>query len=40
MRRTVSIAERNRELFEPQRARRRGPTPEMFFTKHIDNSRW
>src|ERR1700749_4175079 len=37
--RTVSIAERNRELFEQQRARRRGPTPEMFFTKHLDNSR-
>ena len=38
-RRTVSVAERNRELFEQQRARRRGPTPEMFFAKHIDNSR-
>ena len=37
--RTVSIAERNRELFEAQRARRRGPTPEMFFTKHLDNTR-
>ncbi len=37
--RTVSIAERNRELFETQRARRRGPTPEMFFTKHLDNTR-
>ncbi len=33
------VAERNRELYEHQRARRRGPTPEMFFTKHIDNSR-
>jgi len=28
-----------RELYEQQRARRRGPTPEMFFAKHIDNSR-
>ena len=37
--RTVSIAERNRELFDAQRARRRGPTPEMFFTKHLDNTR-
>jgi cell division protein FtsL len=33
------VAERNRALFEQQRARRRGPTPEMFFAKHIDNSR-
>jgi cell division protein FtsL len=38
-RKPVSVAERNRELFEAQRARRRGPTPEMFFTKHIDNTR-
>lgn len=37
--RTVSIADRNRELFDAQRGRRRGPTPEMFFTKHIDNTR-
>jgi cell division protein FtsL len=37
--RNMSIAQRNRELFEAQRARRRGPTPEMFFTKHIDNTR-
>jgi len=37
--RSTSMAQRNRELFEQQRARRRGPTPEMFFTKHIDNSR-
>jgi cell division protein FtsL len=37
--RGVSMAERNRELFEQQRARRRGPTPEMFFAKYIDNSR-
>jgi cell division protein FtsL len=38
-RRSQSVAERNRELFERQQSRRRGPTPEMFFTKHIDNSR-
>lgn len=37
--RAASIAERNRQLFEAQRSRRRGPTPEMFFPKHIDNSR-
>jgi cell division protein FtsL len=37
--RTESLAERNRELFELQRRARRGPTPEVFFTKHIDNSR-
>src|ERR1700679_3786571 len=38
-RRGVSVAERNRELFEQQRARRRGPPPARFFAKHIDNSR-
>jgi cell division protein FtsL len=38
-RRTSSVAERNRDLYEQQMSRRRGPTPEMFFTKHIDNSR-
>jgi cell division protein FtsL len=37
--RTESLAARNRELFELQRRARRGPTPEVFFTKHIDNSR-
>ncbi len=37
--RAESLAERNRELFEQQRRARRGPTPEVFFTKHIDNSR-
>ena len=31
--------QRNRELLELQRRARRGPTPEVFFTKHIDNSR-
>jgi len=30
---------RNRELFELQQRARRGPTPEVFFVKHIDNSR-
>ena len=34
-----SRASRNRELFELQRRARRGPTPEVFFVKHIDNSR-
>jgi cell division protein FtsL len=29
----------NRELFELQKSARRGPTPEVFFVKHIDNSR-
>jgi cell division protein FtsL len=33
------IATRNRDLFEKQKRARRGPTPEVFFTKHIDNSR-
>jgi cell division protein FtsL len=37
--RPQSIAERNAVRFEAQRAARRGPTLEVFFTKHIDNSR-
>jgi cell division protein FtsL len=37
--RARGVTERNYELFEQQRSRRRGPTPEMFFAKHIDNSR-
>ncbi len=37
--RTELLAVRNRELFEAQKRARRGPTPEVFFTKHIDNSR-
>lgn len=37
--RTETLAERNRSLYEAQRKARRGPTPEVFFTKHIDNSR-
>jgi cell division protein FtsL len=38
-RRTESLAERNRAMFETQRKARRGPTPEVFFAKHIDNTR-
>jgi cell division protein FtsL len=38
-RRTLSVADRNRERYKQQLSRRRGPTPEMFFAKHIDNSR-
>ncbi len=34
-----SLAERNSALYEAQRKARRGPTPEVFFAKHIDNSR-
>jgi cell division protein FtsL len=37
--RAESLAARNRELYEAQRRARRGPTPEVFFAKHIDNSR-
>jgi cell division protein FtsL len=32
-------SQRNRELFDLQKRSRRGPTPEVFFAKHIDNSR-
>jgi cell division protein FtsL len=35
----LARAQRNRELFEQQKRARRGPTPEVFFAKHIDNSR-
>lgn len=35
----VLMAERNRELFERQRGAKKPITPEVFFTKHIDNSR-
>ena len=38
-RRTESVAERNHALLEAQRKARRGPTPEIFFAKHIDNTR-
>jgi cell division protein FtsL len=34
-----SRAARNRDLFDLQKRARRGPTPEVFFAKHIDNSR-
>ena len=34
-----SLAARNSGLFEAQRKARRGPTPEVFFAKHIDNTR-
>ena len=37
--RVGSLAERNRGLFDVQRKARRGPTPEVFFSKHIDNTR-
>ena len=37
--RPATVAVLNRDRFEAQRVRRRGPTPEMFFAKHIDNSR-
>ena len=37
--RAEMLAARNGELYEAQRRARRGPTPEVFFTKHIDNSR-
>ncbi len=37
--RTESLAERNHSLYEAQRKARRGPTPEVFFAKHIDNTR-
>jgi cell division protein FtsL len=37
--RAESLTARNRALYETQRRARRGPTPEVFFTKHIDNSR-
>ncbi|HMF54088.1 MAG TPA: septum formation initiator family protein [Edaphobacter sp.] len=38
-RRTESLAERNRAMFDAQRKARRGPTPEVFFAKHLDNTR-
>jgi cell division protein FtsL len=34
-----SIAERNQLLLHAQQRARRGPTPEVFFSKHLDNSR-
>lgn len=35
----LSVIEHNRALYEAQMRARRGPTPEAFFSKHIDNSR-
>ncbi len=37
--RVESFREHNRSVYEQQRRARRGPTPEIFFTKHLDNSR-
>ena len=37
--RMESFRDHNRGVFEQQRRARRGPTPEIFFTKYIDNSR-
>ena len=37
--RAETLAERNRRLYEDQRKSRRGPALEVFFAKHIDNSR-
>jgi cell division protein FtsL len=37
--RTETLAERNHRLYEEQRKSRRGPALEIFFAKHIDNSR-
>lgn len=36
---SVSAEERNLSLFNAQHRARRGPTPEVFFVKHLDNSR-
>ncbi len=38
-RRTETLTERNSRLFDEQRGARRGPALEVFFAKHIDNSR-
>lgn len=37
--RVESFRDHNRAVFDAQRRARRGPTPEIFFTKHLDNSR-
>jgi cell division protein FtsL len=34
-----AAAERNLSLFAAQQRARRGPTPEVFFVKHLDNTR-
>lgn len=36
---TESVAERNSLLMHAQHRARRGPTPEVFFAKHLDNTR-
>ena len=35
----VEIVERNQLLLHAQQRARRGPTPEVFFAKHLDNTR-
>lgn len=37
--RAESFRDHNRTMFDSQRRARRGPTPEIFFTKHLDNTR-
>ena len=37
--RAESFRDHNRSFFEKQRRSRRGPTPEILMSKHIDNSR-
>lgn len=37
--RAESFREHNTALFDSQKRARRGPTPEVFFTKHLDNTR-
>src|SRR5260370_24080410 len=37
--RAESLTAGTREVLDTQRRARRGPTPEVFFAKHIDNSR-
>ena len=36
---TKDVAERNQLLLHAQQRARRGPTPEVFFSKHLDNTR-
>ena len=37
--RVESLRGHNRAVYDQQRRARRGPTPEVFFSKHLDNSR-
>ena len=39
LRNVDEIAERNQSLLHAQQRARRGPTPEVFFAKHLDNTR-